>query len=104
MALNSKKHCDALFVGLSKAFDAVNHCLLLNKLPLIGFHHATQQWFNTYLAKCFQCVKVVKVHSNLVKIEKGVPQGSVPWHGLFTIYKSGIASTLVMIQCNIAIL
>ena len=93
-ALDNKQHCAALFVDLSKAFDTVDHHLLLNKLSLMGFDHMSLQWFKSYLTGRFQCVKVGKIISPFLDIDKGVPQGSVLGPLLFIIYINEIASTL----------
>ena len=62
-ALDNKQHCAALFVDLSKAFDTVDHHLLLHKLSLIGFDHMSLEWFKSYLTGRSQCVKVGKITS-----------------------------------------
>ena len=93
-ALDNKQHCAALFVDLSKAFDTVDHHLLLNKLSLMGFDHMSLQWFKSYLTGRSQCVKVGKIISPFLDIDKGVPQGSVLGPLLFIIYINEIASTL----------
>ncbi len=48
-ALDNKKHCAALFIDLSEAFDTVDHTLLLKKLLNIGFDDVAFNWFQRYL-------------------------------------------------------
>ena len=44
MAIDRKKHCAAIFIDLSKAFDTVDHTLLLRNLQKIGFDTNTLKW------------------------------------------------------------
>ncbi len=80
-ALDKKQHCAALFVDLSKAFDSVNHELLLNKLSSAGFGPGTLKWFRNYLVDRTQCVHVKDLKSGFLDISKGVPR--VPFWDLF---------------------
>lgn len=47
-ALDRKEHCAALFVDLTKAFDTVDHTLLIHKLMDIGFDSNTSNWFTSF--------------------------------------------------------
>ncbi len=53
-ALDRKQHCAALFVDLSKAFDSVDHVLLLGRLSDVGM--GDKEWLRNYLADRTQCV------------------------------------------------
>ena len=48
-ALDNRKYCAALFIYLSKAFDTVDHAILLGKLSLIGLGSDACHWFHDYL-------------------------------------------------------
>ena len=98
-ALDNGLFCAALFIDLSKAFDTVDHTLLLDRLTSIGFDHVSSRWFENYLAERHQCVKVGAVKSEFIRISKGVPQGSILGPVLFIIYINNVVNTLR--SCNI---
>ena len=75
--LDNKQHCAALFVGLSKAFDTVDHALLLERLCSIGLSDQVVGWFKNYLSDRSQCVRAEGITSSSLNVSKGVPQGSV---------------------------
>ena len=85
-ALDKKKHCAALFVDLSKAFDSVDHALLLQRLGCIGLGKMALSWFKNYLSERTQCVSVEDYTSAALTINKGVPQGSILAPVLFSIF------------------
>ena len=74
------------FLDLSKAFDTVNHDILLEKLSFYGINNETKDWFSSYLKNRKQYVCVDGVNSNILPLEYGVPQGSVLGPILFLIY------------------
>ena len=97
-ALDSRKHCAVLFVDLSKAFDTVDHHLLLNSLSSIGLDRAACEWFQDYLSSRYQCVTSASLQSDFLSLTKGVPQGSVLGPVLFTIYINEILSSLTTVS------
>ena len=64
-------------IDLKKAFDTVNHSVLLKKLDHYGVRGIPLQWFDSYLAKRQQYVSVNGCTSDKLVITHGVPQGSV---------------------------
>jgi len=85
-ALDSKKHSIAIFCDLSKAFDCVNHSLLLKKLKSLGVGGRAVEWFASYLSNRQQLVSVDNCISSLLPILYGVPQGSILGPLLFLVY------------------
>ena len=72
-ALDRKKHCAALFIDLSKAFDTVDHTLFLKRLhSLHRFVDMAFKWFQSYLSNRQQCVCIGDIKSKFVQIAKGV--------------------------------
>ena len=76
----------AFFVDFQKAFDTVNHNILLHKLHHYGIRDSSLRWFESYLTNRKQYVSVLGFKSNLSSIKHGVPQGSVLGPLLFLIY------------------
>ena len=78
----------AVFIDLMKAFDTLDHHILLNKLQRYGICNRTLLWFSSYLLGRSQCVEVDKALSSPLDIASGVPQGSILGSLLFILYIS----------------
>ena len=85
-ALNNKETVGTVFLDLSKAFDLVNHKLLLQKLAMYGFSQKAILWFDSYLMNRTQQVYISGKLSESNTISIGVPQGSVLGPLLFLVY------------------
>ena len=76
----------AVFLDLTKAFDCVNHKILIKKLKYYGIDNTAIKWFKDYLTDRKQYVSFKGTNSNTVEIDIGVPQGSILGPVVFLIY------------------
>ena len=82
-----------IFLDLSKAFDTVNHDILLDKLECYGFRGIVLEWFRNYSTNSKQTVNYRSVKSKSSIITCGVRQGSILGRLLFLIYVNDISES-----------
>jgi hypothetical protein len=80
-----------IFIDLAKAFDTVDHNILLCKLEHYGIRGIAPKWFHDYLSRRKQYVVFNNATSNLMNINCGVPQGSILGPLLFILYVNDIS-------------
>jgi hypothetical protein len=84
--LDSNKKLVAVFLDLSKAFDTINHQILLHKLKLYNFSPDAIALIGDYLTDRFNIVKIDDYQSDKKRLVTGVPQGSILGPLLFLIF------------------
>ena len=82
-----------IFLDFAKAFDTVNHEILINKLHHYGVKNQSLKLFKSYLSNREQVVEVNGVLSNKGTITHGVPQGSILGPLLFLLYINDISNS-----------
>ena len=85
-SLDTGKYVVGVFLDLKKAFDTVDHSILLRKLEKYGIRGNMIKWFKSYLSFRLQFVEYNDCHSDKRQITHGVPQGSILGPLLFILY------------------
>ena len=79
-----------IYLDLSKAFDTLNHTILLEKLHYYGVKGTANNWFRSYLTDRKQFVSIENHQSDQMSLNTGVPQGSILGPLLFLIAMNDI--------------
>ena len=89
-ALENGLKVGGVYLDIAKAFDTVNHDILLRKLEYYGFRANTLMWFESYLKNRKQYVSVRDQNSNQYELKWGIPQGGTIAPVLFILFMNDI--------------
>ena len=90
-AIDNSEYTIGIFLDLAKAFNRVNHEILLKKLEHCGIRGIALEWFKNYLTNRKQTIKYKSEKSESLTIKCGVHQGSVLGPLLFLVYINNIS-------------
>ena len=100
-AINNSELTLAVFIDFKKAFDTLDHNILLLKMKHLGLKDNAIKWFKNYLHGRTQCTVANDITSDPLPITCGVPQGSILGPLLFLCYINDLSSTIKTAKHNL---
>ena len=97
--LESECQLDVIYTDFQKAFDRVQHCVLLSKLQTLGIHSQVLNWIGSYLMNRSQYVVIAGKKSLTFSVASGVPQGSHLGPILFLMFMWDIPNCIKNARC-----
>jgi len=100
-AIDDGKFVGMVFLDLAKAFDCVDHEILLQKLTFYDVRGDAYRWMQSFLYGRFQRVSVHGILSSKGEIKVGVPQGSILGPLLFSLYVNDLPTAITDVDINL---
>ena len=97
-AIDQQQTTVGIFLDLSKAFDTIDHEILLTKLQHDGIRDTALQWIKTYFSYRYQFVQFNQTCSPMQAIKCGVPQGSILGPLFFILYINDLPNASELVE------
>ena len=98
LSLDNKLTALALFIDVSKAFDFVDHNILISKLQHYGIRGTALKWFESYLTSRYRLTTINNQRYSFKTITSGISQGSILGPLLYKIYVNDIFFVRILLN------